>query len=125
MPGDLDPGYILARRVLVDALEALAEHHQAVILVGAQAVYLHTGEGELTTQVFTTDADLALDPDVLRSHPLLAEVLGKAGFQPSSTNGAIGTWISPDGVPVDLMVPVGAAPPGSGSRSAELGTHGN
>ena len=91
MPGDLEPGYILARRVLLDALEALAEHHEAVILVGAQAIYLHTGEGDLATQVFTTDADLALDPGALGSHPLLAELLEGAGFLPSSASGAIGT----------------------------------
>lgn len=33
--------YVAARRVLLDALEGLAGHRDAVILVGAQAVYVH------------------------------------------------------------------------------------
>jgi hypothetical protein len=49
MPGgkDPDPEYIAARRVLLDALEALGAHRKAVVLVGAQAIYLHVGEGDL------------------------------------------------------------------------------
>jgi hypothetical protein len=125
MLGDLEQGYVHARRVLLDALEALAAHREAIILVGAQAIYLHTGEGELATQVFTTDGDLALNPDLLGPSPLLAPLLEDAGFLPSQASGAIGTWVSPDGIPVDLMVPAGAAPPGSGRRSAALGPHGN
>jgi hypothetical protein len=39
----VDELYVIARRVLLDALEALGEHREATILVGAQAVYLHTG----------------------------------------------------------------------------------
>ena len=38
-----DPRYVLARSVLLDALEALGEQRSALIVVGAQAVYLHTG----------------------------------------------------------------------------------
>lgn len=40
----LDPLYVAARRVLLDALTLLAPHGDAVIVVGAQAVYLRTGE---------------------------------------------------------------------------------
>jgi hypothetical protein len=39
--------YLLARRVLLDALDTLGPHRDAVVLVGAQAVYLHTGDGDL------------------------------------------------------------------------------
>ena len=35
--------YVLARCVLLDALEALGAHRHAVVLVGAQAVYLRVG----------------------------------------------------------------------------------
>ena len=42
MPGAPDPVYVLARRVLLDALQALGEQRSAVVLVGAQAIYLHT-----------------------------------------------------------------------------------
>ena len=39
----MDERYVIARRVLLDALEALGEHREATILVGAQAIYLHAG----------------------------------------------------------------------------------
>jgi hypothetical protein len=60
MPGASE--YVAARRALLDALEALREHIDSIVVVGAQAVYLHTGAAELAVAEFTTDADLALDP---------------------------------------------------------------
>ena len=42
----MDELYVIARRVLLDALEALGPHRDATILVGAQAIYLHTGDAE-------------------------------------------------------------------------------
>jgi hypothetical protein len=47
MPGAPDPLYVNAREVLLDALEALGAHRASLILVGAQAIYLHTGEAEI------------------------------------------------------------------------------
>ena len=61
----MDELYVIARQVLLDALEALGPHRDATILVGAQAIYLHTGDAELAVAEYTTDADLALDPDLL------------------------------------------------------------
>jgi hypothetical protein len=46
-PQDLDARYVAARRVLLDALTVLAPHGDAIILAGAQAVYLHTGAADL------------------------------------------------------------------------------
>lgn len=43
MSGEPDPQYVAARAVLLDALEALGPQRDAVIVVGAQAIYLHTG----------------------------------------------------------------------------------
>lgn len=123
MPGDLDDAYVLARRVLLDILEALAEHRGAVILVGAQAIYLHTGESDLATAPYTTDGDLALDPGDLGPTPLLDQLLRGAGFMPSPSADQIGTWIGPDRVPVDLRVPSEVA--GAGRRAARLGPHGD
>jgi predicted nucleotidyltransferase len=125
MPGELDQAYVLARRVLLDALKALAEHREAVILVGAQAIYLHTGEGDLATGLYTSDGDLALDPSRLGPIPILEHALGGAGFRHTPASGAIGTWIGHSGVQIDLMVPAGVAPTGSGRRSASLSPHGN
>ena len=37
-----DRHYVEARETLLDAVEALGAHRDAVILVGAQAIYVHT-----------------------------------------------------------------------------------
>ena len=40
--GAPDPLYVRARRRLLDALDALEPHLDAIVLVGAQAVHLHS-----------------------------------------------------------------------------------
>jgi hypothetical protein len=120
MPGAPDPLYVKARRVLLDALEALKPHLDAVVLVGAQAIYVHTGAAsDLAVAEYTTDADFALTPADLDDSPLLEEALGEHHFKPG---GDPGRWISPEGVYVDVMVPEALA--GQGRRSAELTPHG-
>jgi hypothetical protein len=94
-----------------------------VILVGAQAIYLHTGEGDLAISQLTTDGDIALDPELLEEDPLLSESLAAAQFTPHLDTSRIGTWLSPDGIEVDLLVPEAVA--GPGTRAARLGLHGN
>ena len=78
----VDPRYIAARRVLIDALEALAPHGAAVIVAGAQAVYLNTGAFDVGIAPYTTDGDLAVDPTLLGSEPELAAVMEAADFHP-------------------------------------------
>jgi hypothetical protein len=126
-----DPRYVAARRALLDALVALKPHAAAVIIAGAQAVYLHTGAGDLAVAPFTTDADLALDPEELESDPLLEEAMRRAGFALHERGGHVepGVWITEVRVageaflvPVDLIVPEAAA--GAGRRGARLGVHG-
>ncbi|MBI4231476.1 MAG: hypothetical protein HY608_11615 [Planctomycetes bacterium] len=75
MSGAPDPLYVLARSVLLDTLEALGPQRKAVVLVGAQAVYLHVGESDLAVAPFTTDADIAVDPAALESEPELRVAL--------------------------------------------------
>ena len=59
MSGAPDPLYVRARTALLDAAEALAEQLDAVVLVGAQAVYIHTGDADfVATAPYTTDARL-------------------------------------------------------------------
>jgi hypothetical protein len=127
----IDPRYVAARRVLLDALVALSAHADALVVAGAQAVYLQTGEGDLAVAPFTIDSDLALDPDALVADPLLEVTMKGAGFALDVTDGHVepGIWVraaSIDGVaatvPVDLIVPTAAAPPG-GRRGARLGEH--
>lgn len=67
---------------------------------------------------FTSDGDLALNPDVLDDEPLLVEALLAAGF---SLTVKPGTWAR-HAVQIDLMVP--SAVGGTGRRSARIGPHG-
>lgn len=132
-PGETtsSPEYVAARRVLLDALEALRQHENALVLAGAQAVYLHTGPGSLPIAEFTTDGDLTIDPELLADAPPLDELMRAAGFELTELQGARepGIWekvVEVGGreivVPVDLIVPREAAPPG-GSRGARLEGH--
>ena len=102
MSGGPDPLYVRARNALLDAADALAEQLDALVLVGAQAIYLHAGRADFATAEYTTDADLCVAPAVLSDAPLLAGLLEARGFLPGEHPGA---WLSPDGIPVDLMVP--------------------
>src|SRR4051812_45933076 len=126
-----DPEYIAARRVLLDALEALGEQRDAVVVAGAQAIYLRAGAAVLPIADLTTDADLALDPAHLSPVPDLEALLKKGGFEHVEHNGSLepGSWQTdvilrdkPVKIPLDLIVPSGAG--GGGRRSAELGPHG-
>ncbi len=56
MPGVPDPLYVQARRVLLDATDALAEQLDAIVLVGAQAIYLHTGDADLAVDLMVPDS---------------------------------------------------------------------
>ena len=93
--------YTATRTVLLDALEALAPHQDNIILVGAQAGYLHTGSGELAQPPMTTDADLALDTSTLASAPEIPITLINAGF---SQGRQPGSWLGQGSVAVDIMV---------------------
>jgi hypothetical protein len=114
-----DPEYLAARRVLLDAVEALGPHREAVVLVGAQAIYLHVGESEMAVAPFTTDGDLAIDPAALGSEPDLSQSLVAAGFELVARPG---TWWRDD-VVIDLLVPASLG--GPGRRGARLGAHGS
>jgi hypothetical protein len=128
MSGAPEPEYVLARKVLLDALEALGDQRNAVVLVGAQAIYLHTGDADLAVAPYTTDGDVALDPSRLKDDPKLADALQGAGFSADIQH--VGTWIMsrplegrPVDVKIDLMVPEAVG--GPGRRGARLGPHGN
>ncbi len=120
MSGAREREYVLARRVLLDALDALGPHRDACVLVGAQAVYFHTGPSDIAVPEHTTDADLAIDPRILGASPLLGPTLIAAGFRAS---GRPGTWLGAEDVEVDLMVP--ATLGGSGRRGARIPPHDN
>jgi hypothetical protein len=126
---DVEELYVLARRVLLDALDALGSHRDAVVLVGAQAVYLRVGEGDLAVAPFTTDGYLAIDPAMLAETPPLEQALKGAGFFPK-TEDSVGIWITKrptsqrddTEVAIDLLVPASLSP-GAGRRAAHLPGH--
>lgn len=104
---DTEPVVQAAREVLLDALEALGALRDAVILVGAQAVYARTGPSGLAVAEYTRDADLAIDTERIPGEPQIDVVLENAGF---SRGDQPGTWTSArytgegDPIPVDFLV---------------------
>ncbi len=71
----IEPLYVAARGVLLDALDALGEQREALILAGAQAIYIHTGAADLAVAEFTTDGDLVVNPEQLKTQPRLSEAM--------------------------------------------------
>lgn len=122
----LDPLYVSARRTLLDVLDALAPHTNAVIVVGAHAVYIRTGNAGISVAPFTTDADFALNPSVLGENPSLQSLLEAAGFERDLRQP--GAWLATTSrgesiaIPIDLMVPSASAP-NPNKRSVALPGH--
>jgi hypothetical protein len=125
-----DPNlYVGARRILLDALDALATHCDSVVLIGAQAVYLRSESAATTASAFTSDADLSLDPRTIGDTPLLEDAMTNGGFTLAYRNQP-GIWQRKTsvgghdevGIQVDLLVPERFA--GRGRRSAEVPPHG-
>ncbi|MDZ8171775.1 hypothetical protein [Microbacterium xanthum] len=115
---------IASRAALLDALEALEAHRDAVIVIGAQAIYLRTKSSLVALAEATKDSDLAIDPRGLEENPKVEEAMTRARFYPNPISGNPGEWMSPAGVPVDLMVPEAVAGPGgSSARGARIPPH--
>jgi hypothetical protein len=114
--------YVAARRALLDALEALESHLGSIVLIGAQAVYLHCGSSSsIGVAPMTTDADLALDADLLADAPEISAALSDAGFQSGPQPGQ---WKNLEGIAVDLMVaPHQSGTTRSSARAARLEPH--
>src|SRR5215471_4212662 len=96
-----------------------------MILVGAQANYMHTGAAELAVPEYTTDADVVIDPKLLHDAPEIESALTSAGFVRGPR---VGAWaIAKDlagrsiDVEIDLMVPEAVG--GPGRRAARLTGH--
>jgi hypothetical protein len=105
--------YVAARRVLLDAAEALAEQRDALILVGAQAVYLRSEDADIPVALYTADADIGIDRAKLNADPKLEDAMRAAGFElRASDRVQPGTWVRSVRVanrtldiPVDLLIP--------------------
>jgi hypothetical protein len=108
--------FVRSRSVLLDALEALDAHRDAIIVVGAQAVYLRTSSALVALAETTKDSDIAVDPRSLQDDPLIEEAMRTGLFLPNLESPQPGAWVNSEGVPVDLMVPEQLA--GSGGKNA-------
>ncbi|MGI8760939.1 MAG: hypothetical protein ACR2LF_06550 [Jatrophihabitantaceae bacterium] len=120
-PGGSDDLLARARSVLLDALIALDAHRDSVVVIGAQAIYLHTGSAPVAVAEATKDSDLGIDLRTLGDDPLIEEAMSRAGFHHDPLAGQPGSWLSPAGIPVDLMVPDAIA--GKGRRSVQAPPH--
>lgn len=113
-----------ARSALLDALEALAGQLEALTLIGAQAVYLHTGNAPVALAEATKDTDVAVDPRKLEDVPLIDQAMRDAKFFKDLVNPQPGTWFNAAGIPIDLMVAEQlAGPAASGRRGARIPPH--
>lgn len=122
MPSSNELILIESRGALLEVLATLGIHRKSVVLVGAQAIYLHTPNFISPVAAFTKDADLALKVEGLVDQPSIEFLLNEAGFTLTESRNP-GQWLTTNGIPVDLMVPATLA--GEHRRSADLPGHGN
>jgi hypothetical protein len=121
-PGEHADLLTAARSALLDALGALQPHLQALVLIGAQAIYLHTGGAEVALAETTKDSDIALDTRALPDTPLLEDAMREAGFHIDPDYPQPGSWLNAEGISVDLMVPASLAG-ATGRRGARIPPH--
>jgi len=112
------PITVLARRTLLDALEALTTQRDALVLAGAQAIYLYTGDADVPIDTRTKDSDLVLVPALLADDPRIEQSMANGGFRHDQTRQQPGEWSAgEDEPPVELLVPA-ALHAGGGRRGA-------
>lgn len=109
-----------AKSALFDAMRALGPHRTSVILVGAQAVYQHTGNINIAIAEYTRDTDLVLDVSTLVDEPEISYLLKTAGFY-QAIGANPGAWLNNRGIPVDLLTPFTFT--GGGNRAADISPH--
>jgi hypothetical protein len=117
---------VRTRAALLDALAALEDQLDALIVIGAQALYLNSGSADVAIPEETKDADIGIDRDRLRDDPKVEQAIEAAGFHRDLENRQPGAWLSADGIPVDLMVPEAmAGANASNRRGARIPPHHN
>lgn len=124
-PGDVDAGYVIARQVLLDALEILLPlGTDDFIVVGAQAVYLRCGDVVTPIPALTIDSDIVIDISKREGKPSVRKALEARGF--TLRDNQPGLYAAPN-LPeqarkaggVDLFVPEAFAN-GRGRRDARI-----
>jgi hypothetical protein len=115
----LDQSLVNAREALLDALDALEEHVDSAVLIGSQAIYLHTGGVVTGVALATKDADVMLVPPIAKD-PAIERAMRDGGFTPGAQPGV---WLSGDDErEVDLLVPA-TFDPHPTRRAARLDGH--
>jgi hypothetical protein len=123
-PGGTEDLLARSRSALLDALQALDAHRDAVIVVGAQPIYLRAAGAPVGLAEATKDTDLVVDPRCLHDDPLIEEAMRTGGFLPNLESQQPGAWVNSEGIPVDLMVPEQlAGPGGKNARAARIPPH--
>ena len=122
-PGDPDDLLARARSALFDAFDALDQHRDSVVVIGAQAIYLRTESAPVAVAEATKHSDLAIDPRTLNDEPLIEAAMERGGFHRDPTKNQPGAWLNAAGIPVDLMVPESLAGGGKSARGARIPPH--
>lgn len=84
MTGGDSESLFIRREALLDALEALEKQRDALIVIGAQAVYLRTGDLDVALAPATKDSDFSLDPRALQDDPLIEQAISLLASCPTS-----------------------------------------
>lgn len=134
--GPLEPEIITSRRALINVIEGLAEHRDALTVLGGHAVMEVTQHvPALPPDDTTRDGDLGVFPQLLGDDPALAQRMTELGYE-TSREERPGVW-SPisqrdrdihDRDCVDLIAPMSLSREGMTSgrsiRAARIGAHG-
>lgn len=134
--GALEIEVVTSRRALIDVLIGLADHREALTVLGGHAVIeVSQGVPALPPADSTRDGDLGVTPELLSEDPRLDERMAELGYE-TSWNERPGVW-SPisqrdRGIhtrdSVDLIAPMSLARGNLTSqrdiRSARVGAHG-
>lgn len=133
---NLEIEVVTSRRALIDVIIGLAEHREALTVLGAHAVIEMTRNVPALPPVDSThDGDLGVTPELLSDDPKLAERMRDLGYETARPERP-GVWslVSQRDRDiymrdtVDLIAPMSLARDGLTSqreiRSARVGTHG-
>lgn len=135
-PSELEPEIVSSRRALIEVIIGLAEHGEALTVLGGHAVMEVTQHvPSLPPPDTTRDGDLGIFPQVLSSDPRISARMAELGYE-EATPDRPGVW-SPisqrersvhDRDSVDLIAPMSLSRDGLTStrsiRSARVGDHG-
>ena len=118
----IQPSLVSTRNTIIDTLELLAAHREAITLIGSHAVHERTSSLQGVDSTTTKDGDFAVTPELVSDHPAIEETMRSAGFEPITADRP-GLWcrgFDEQGQPIDeidLLAPAALA--GKGSRSVK------